>query len=545
MPGEIRSFSLLAPAGAKPCIPLSDTAVNDLSLDYLSRRLAKNDTEQAALSDLLRAMPADPATVTYRQAVYRDLREDPDFCAKLLEIFDAMQFGALDDSRANYGNSGILQLIDRVRTLEQYCTAITSIRELLQGKSFRSEAMQQFAAFITEIYESSGFSALSEDIRILSDDILSIKSMTLGVNFDHSFTPKEVGILSLNPYEFGEMGFLERFIRFHRKRHPEDKDLQQFTMVTHTKPAEARENLLMNNLSHLIEEMLPAVTAKLQRILKRYADMSGVLLARLGEELLFYARFMALEQRLTAAGYPCAMPDCTAQETHLRDFYNVKLALCRIEGIIPDEIVCNDLDFTQERSILILTGPNQGGKTVFTQGIGLAFLLAQHGVFAPCRDGALRLCDGIFTHFPADENRTVSFGRLGEEAVRFREICAAATADSLLLFNESFATTSHTESLYIAKNALQYLCVLGARTCFNTHMHELAADTASLRTEQAVCGAVSIVMGKRGTEAAFHVREAPPDGLSDAKAIAEQYGITFGQLCGSLPAGCPRRQVAP
>ncbi|MBP0972480.1 MAG: hypothetical protein J5851_01080 [Oscillospiraceae bacterium] len=536
MPQEIRSFSLFAPEDAKPCTSLNETTVNDLSLDYLSRRLAKNDTEQATLFRMLQELPTDLATVQWRQAVYRDLREDPAFCAALMEIFDAMQFGALDDGYANYSNSGILQLIDRVRTLEQYCTAISSIRELLKGRTFRSEAMQQFSQFITDIYESSGFSALSEDIRVLGDDILCIKSMTLGVNFDHNFAPAEVGILSLNTYEFGEKGFLEKFIQFHRKRHPEDKDLKQFTMVTHTKPAEAKENLLMNNLNRLIEEMLPTVTTKLRRVLKRYSDMSGILLSRLGDELLFYARFIGLEQRLTEKGYACTMPDCTTQDTHLRGFYNVKLALCKLDGIIGNEIICNDVDFTQAHTILLLTGPNQGGKTVFTQGIGLAFLLAQHGVFAPCAEGQLRLCDGIFTHFPADENRTVSFGRLGEEAVRFREICAAATADSLLLFNESFTTTSHTESLYIARNALQYLCVLGARTCFNTHRHELAADPDALRTEQAVCGAVSIVMGKRGTPEAYRVKEAPPDGISDAKAIAEQYGITFGQLCGDTQA---------
>ncbi|MBR3629523.1 MAG: hypothetical protein IKN55_03515 [Oscillospiraceae bacterium] len=531
MAHEIHAFSLLAPEGAKPCTPLGDTAVNDLSLEYLSRKMSQNDTEQAVLLSMLRAMPSDAATVAYRQAVYRDLREEPAFCGKLMEIFDAMQFGAIDDSYANYSNSSILQLIDRVRTLDQYCTAISGIRELLQGKQFRSAAMQQFSEYITSIYESSGFSKLTEDILVLGDDILGIKSMTLGINFDHNFTPKEAGILSLNTYEFGEKGFLEKFLQFHRKHHPEDKDLQQFTMLTHAKPAEAKENLLMNNLCRLIEEMLPSVTVRLRRALKRYTDMSGIMLARLGNELLFYTRFVELEERLTQAGYACAIPDCTANDTLLRGFYNIKLALCRLDGIVENEIVCNTLRFTQERPVMILTGPNQGGKTVFTQGIGLAFLLAQHGVFAPCSEGRLRLCDGIFTHFPADENRTVSFGRLGEEAVRFREICAAATRDSLLLFNESFATTSHTESLYIAKNALQYLCLLGARTCFNTHMHELGADTDSLRPEGASCGAVSVVMGKRGTPDAYVVHEGVPDGLSDAKAIAEQYGITFSQLC--------------
>ena len=531
MQRDIRSFSLLAPDGAKPCVHLHDTVVNDLSLAYLCSRLAGHTTEEGILLSFLRELPTDPAVIAYRQAVYRDLREDPAFCEKLMEIFDAMQFGSIDDTHGNFGNTGIWQLIDRLRTLEQYSTAITSIRSLLEGKKFRSEAMQKFTQYIGEIYESSGFSALSEDLRILGDDVMSIKSMTLGINFDHNFAPEEAGILSLNPYTFGEKGFLEKFIQFHHKRNPDDRDLKQFTMLTHAKPEQASENLLMNNLNHLIEEMLPALTGKLRRVLKRYSDMSGILLARIGDELLFYTRMIGLEQRLTDAGFPCTMPDCTARDTHFREFYNVKLALCRLDGTVQNEIVCNDVDFTQAQTILLLTGPNQGGKTVFTQGIGLVFLLAQHGLFVPCRSAELRICDGIFTHFPADENRTISYGRLGEEAMRFREICQTATQDSLLLFNESFATTTHTESLCIARNALQYLCVLGARTCFNTHMHELAAEPDALQTEQAVCGAVSIVMGKRGTPDAYKVRVAPPDGISDAQAIAEQYGITFEQLC--------------
>ena len=532
MQHDIRAFSLLAPDDAKPCTSLSETTVNDLSLAFLSQHLARHTTEQNILLAFLRELPTDAQTVLYRQAVYCDLREDPAFCEKLMEIFDSMQFGALDDSRANYGNSGIWQLIDRLRTLEQYCTAITSLRGLLTGRTFRSDAMQRFAGFITDIYESSGFSALAEDIRVLGDDVMSIKSMTLGINFDHNFAPEEAGILSLNTYTFGEKGFLEKFIQFHRKNHPDDRDLKQFTMLTHAKPVEASENLLMNNLNHLIEEMLPSLTTRLRRILKRYSDMSGILLARIGDELLFYTRLIQMEQRLTAAGFPCAVPTLTETDTKLTDFYNVKLALCRLDGTVENEIIRNDLAFTQEHTILLLTGPNQGGKTVFTQGIGLAFLLAQHGAFVPAGKAALRLCDGIYTHFPADENSTVAYGRLGEEAFRFREICTSATKDSLLLFNESFTTTSHTESLYIAKNALQYLCVLGARTCFNTHMHELAADPEALRTDKAVCGAVSIVMGKRGSSDTYKVRIAPPDGISDARAIAEQYGITFPQLCG-------------
>ena len=62
-------------------------------------------------------------------------------------------------------------------------------------------------------------------------------------------------------------------------------------------------------------------------------------------------------------------------------------------------------------------------------------------------------------------------------------------------------------------------------------MHELAANPESLRTEQSVCGAVSLVMGKRDSAEAYQVRYEPPDGLSYAYEIARQYGITFEQLC--------------
>lgn len=144
----------------------------------------------------------------------------------------------------------------------------------------------------------------------------------------------------------------------------------------------------------------------------------------------------------------------------------------------------------------------------------------------------MRICDGIYTHFPADENATVSLGRLGEEAQRLSEICKTATSESLLLFNESFTTTSHTESIYIATDVLKYLCCLGARVCFNTHIHELAENADKLYlSDKSVCGAVSVVMGCENGERSYKIFYKKPDSKSYAYDIAKKYGITFEQLC--------------
>ena len=489
-------FSLLTPKTTENYVHLSETTANDLSLQFLLEHLSDSDTERQILKQILLKMPTNIEIIRYRQEIYQDLQKYPALCEELREIFDSVQFSSIDDTHISYSKASIWELMDRLRTLEQYCQAVFKMQELLKDKHFQSEGMKNFSDFIRKIYDSSGFSELLEDIKILSDDVMSIKSMTLGVNFNSEFAPAEIGIVSLNTYEFTEKGFLEKFMQFHRKRHPEDKNLTPFTMLSHAGNRTASESLLMKNLASLIEEMLPVMTAKLRKILKRYTDKSGTALVSLGDELLFYFCFIQLENRIKNIGLPCSMVSVwdTEKESHLVDFYNIRLALCKLDGTVENSIVCNPLDFTKEKKILILTGPNQGGKTIFTQGIGLAFLLIQHGVFAPCQSGTLPVCDGIYTHFPADENCTVSLGR------------------------------------FIAENSLKYLCCLGARTCFNTHMHELAENTDSLQTEQAVCGAMSIVMGKRDSAEAYRIRCEAPDGLSDAYAIAERYGITFEQL---------------
>lgn len=283
---------------------------------------------------------------------------------------------------------------------------------------------------------------------------------------------------------------------------------------------------IMNNLTGFAESMLTSVTKKLKKELSKYTDYNGTNLAKLGDELVFYTRCIALEKKMLANGMPCCIPSFSDDDTCFGQLYNIRLAIKNSET----KIVCNDIHFDRNNTIIILTGPNRGGKTILTQAIGLAFLMFQHGIFVPCENGKIRICDNIFTHFPADENQTVTLGRLGEEAERFSKIWENATSESLILLNESFATTSHYESLYIAKDVIKCLCCLGARTCFNTHMHELAENPDEFICDKSVCSASSAVMGKREGENIFKISYEKPNGKSYAQEIAAKYGVSFEQL---------------
>ena len=196
----------------------------------------------------------------------------------------------------------------------------------------------------------------------------------------------------------------------------------------------------------------------------------------------------------------------------------------------PERVVMNDLDFGKVNRLYLLTGANRGGKTTVTQAVGQLFLMAQGGIYVPAEKFAFTPVDRILTHFPADEDKTLDLGRLGEECSRFRDLYSLCTGDSLLLLNETFSTTSFEEGYYIAADAVRAILRKGARTIYNTHMHKLARDLDSLNSGTEEARAVSLTVHSGNGEQAFRIAVAPPEGMSYARNIAEKYGVTFDAL---------------
>jgi DNA mismatch repair protein MutS len=200
-------------------------------------------------------------------------------------------------------------------------------------------------------------------------------------------------------------------------------------------------------------------------------------------------------------------------------------------------MVLNDVWFGDAGRIFVLTGPNQGGKTTYTQAAGLLHVLAQAGLYVPGESARLSPVDNVYTHFPAEERPDTDAGRLGEEAKRLSEIFAKATRHSLVLLNESLASTSPGEGLYLARDIVRILRVLGARAIYATHLHELAVDCDELNAEtpgdSTIISLVSLAEpgGTNGDiQQTYRILPGPPQGRSYAREIAARYGISYEQL---------------
>ena len=231
--------------------------------------------------------------------------------------------------------------------------------------------------------------------------------------------------------------------------------------------------------------------------------------------------------------------------------YNLNLALRLLkekgdEVGLESEVVVNDISFGPEGRIFILTGPNRGGKTTYTQAVGLLQVLFQAGLYVPGQKARMSPVDAIYTHFPALEKLDLGTGRLGEESERLGIIFQKATRHSLMLLNESLSSTSPAESLYLSRDVVSGLRLLGARAVFATHLHELARDidaiNAGIEGDSLLMSLVAGTLGHDGddgdsekaVERTYKITPGPPLGISHAAEIASQYGISLAKIMNTL-----------
>jgi DNA mismatch repair ATPase MutS len=140
---------------------------------------------------------------------------------------------------------------------------------------------------------------------------------------------------------------------------------------------------------------------------------------------------------------------------------------------MDDRVVSNDVS-ADRKSLIMITGANQGGKSTLLRSLGVAQLMMQSGMFVGARAFRASVCAGVFTHYKREEDATMEGGKLDEELARMSEIADRIRPGSLLLCNESFASTNEREGSEIARQVVRALLDRQIKVFFVTHMYDLA-----------------------------------------------------------------------
>jgi len=430
--------------------PLDRALVQDLELDTLLQAMAGEDEFllDVARKAILSGFENDIDTILYRQAALRDCLQNQEATVAFYNLAVTAIESAQKNSwglSSHYPGSMLYNAVDVLGALWE---KLKAVRELAYEQSGK--------------FESSAFTTLFAMLaRELDDDYLAIVATYLD---DLKFHP---GVLFTA--ELGEWNESENYIL----RLVRGKDRNWFQRLFGQRPPGYTFRLDERDEAgaQILGDMRQRAISRVAVALAESADHVLSFFRTLRTELAFYLGCLNLHSCLVAKVEPISFPVPHApgeRSLSFRGLYDVCLSLQMKERVVGNSAGANG------KNLVVITGANQGGKSSFLRGIGLAHLMMQCGMFIGAETFEGEICPALFTHYKRKEDSTMTSGKLDEELLRMSGIADHLSPNSIVLFNESFAATNEREGSEIARQVVAALLEKGVRVFFVTHLYEFA-----------------------------------------------------------------------
>ncbi len=234
------------------------------------------------------------------------------------------------------------------------------------------------------------------------------------------------------------------------------------------------------------------ITAELKekedRIL-RAKDERAALEYRLFKELrekvsMYTEQIQSTSEQIAKLDYFLALAEISSSNGYVRPAFSydhsIEIKDARhpiLEAASPDvPFVANDYHMDKDTDVLIITGPNMGGKSTYMKEFGLISILAQMSCFVPAASCSLPIFDSLYTRIGASDNlikgQSTFMTEMSEVATALRE----ASSDSLFLFDEIGRGTATYDGMAIAQSIIEYIVKhIRCKTLFSTHYHEITS----------------------------------------------------------------------
>jgi len=478
----------------------------DLNLDQVVNAIIvrKNDYN---LKPFFYSPIRDIELIKYRQEIFRDL-EDKNLLEYLKSFAEKMVIvrryrNLVDKLYFKYHQEGWF-----LEAAGNYCDAINCLEHDLSLIEIKSRGLMNFRDFISDYTRSAQFSTLLSDTKKLKSDLSTIQySVIIKGNW-----------VRVRKYE-SEIDYskeveqtFEKFKQGVVKNHK--IDLLFTTGMNHVEA----------QILDCVARMYPEIFLGLDQFCEKHRNFLDETISVFDREIQFFISYLDYIAKIKDAGLNFCYPQLSISKKEIRAFEAFDLALAHkcVSEKIP--VVCNDFYLKSNERIIVISGPNNGGKTTFARMFGQVHYLTSLGCPIPGREALMYLYDKIFTHFEKEEDIQNLRGKLKDDLVRIHSILDQASPDSIIIMNEIFTSTTLKDAIYLSKQIVKKIIQLDSICIWVSFIDELATlngKTVSM---------VSTVVPENPTVRTFKIVRNQADGLAYAICIAEKYRITYEQI---------------
>lgn len=482
----------------------------DLNLDQVIRAVTVGREEYQLISYYW--MPLrDPAEVVYRQDIAKDL-EDQNLSARIAVFAAQMQtvrrrLPLTDRQYYKYQRERFV-----LEAAHRYCKAVTILSKDLTRLGCRSAGLKNFGEYLNAYLETDAFKSLYQEAERLIGALdkteygIYVRDLTIRVQ------PKTAEI----DYEKE----IERlFGRFRQEGQPKIRSLKLDEPAAHDEL-----NHIEGQILEGVATLFPDLFRQLDEFCDNYTDFMDRIIVAFDRDIQFYLAYLEYIGKLRATGLPFCYPEVSITSKEILSTEGFDLALANKLTNDGRNVVCNDLSLSGTERIIVVSGPNQGGKTTFSRTFGQLHYLAALGLPVPGHQAKLFLFDRLFTHFERAERAGDLRSKLEDDLIRLQEILTTATPGSIIILNEILSSATLEDALFLSRKLMTQIDRLDALCVWVTFLDEIIADSG-----KTVSMVSEMEPGDR-TVRTYKVVRKPADGLAYALAIAEKYGVTYEQL---------------
>ena len=429
------------------------------------------------------------ARISYGNANARDLIQLKNSLAIIPDLKKKLLF---------LNNGYVEEIVSKMNALEDMCALIESAIDedapitVKEGHIFKRGYNEE----LDEIIElASGGKSWVSQLEAQEREKTGIKTLKVGYNRNFGYYI-EISKGSVNLVQ-DDWGYIRRQTTINGERFitPELKEKETLILTADEKRMKLEYELFVD-----LRESIKVHTSTIQT---------------LANQISLVDVLVSLASVSSLPGYVCP----TFNDKKIIDIKDGKHPV--IDKVMKNNtFVSNDVEMKEDTDILLITGPNMGGKSTFMRQVAIIVILAQIGCYVPATSCSLPIFDRIFTRIGASDDLISGQSTFMVEMTETNNALRHATENSLLIFDEIGRGTATFDGMALAQSIIEYICSrIHAKTLFSTHYHELT----NLENEISTLKNVQVCVAQKDEHITFLYKVVPG-------AMNKSYGINVARL---------------